>query len=161
MNGKTFKKIASAHARKGVKGEKIVTMLKGDTKSETSNTVKDNTSWVIHGVGGEEYIITGEQFEANYNNFGKKPTDESLAKKGFLEYMSKRKIVTHRVKAADMDWFRVDCDDTHVHFLAPWGEFMLVEEGDVLAMTYPPEDTPEIYRIKWSIFNESYTLTKL
>ena len=117
----------------------------------------------------------------------------NLKEQGFQEYQSKRSVFAHEVSANDIEWLRDNesshsgdieiavkghekCTDVHTnttlqsaHFIAPWGESMLVEVGDVLVMQYLlssadgsdsniQNDNKEIYRIAKNAFQKTYRL---
>ena len=47
------------------------------------------------------------------------------------------------------EWFKAG------RFMASWGEEMLVEEGDILAVPHP--NGGEVYRIEQKAFEQTYT----
>lgn len=164
--GTVFKKNTIAYGRKAVKGEEVRTVVKG--KVETINTVKDDTSWVMcEYMNGERYILSDADFKKAYNPHGKELDSNtiniffyhSLKNEGFKEYRSINKITVRRIFDDDMDWFRDLSNENEVHFMAPWGEPMLIEEGDVIAM--PVNEPGKYYRIDYNTFKETYVLDNL
>ena len=177
---KVYRKNVSSFIRQAIKGEVVVTVLNG--VQETQQHVKDDTSWVVCGrAAGEQYILTNKEFQRDYQvDCGKDittttmmtdPADAidpwllSLHQEGFLEYPSKRRIWAHQVNDHDMKFFRQEQQQQEqgeaeaTHFIAPWGEPMLVELGDFVATTYPcdhDDGLVEVYRIERSAFHASY-----
>lgn len=164
--GKVFRKKLAAYVRPAKKGEKIVTTINGIT--ETENVVLDDTSWVVRGkTRAEYYILSREDFEASYDEQTGREIDlnsaleklelERLHKQGFKEYKSRRRVWARKVTKEDMTFLRYGSvnNEKAAYFVAPWREYMRVEEGDILVMQYP-EGNEEIYRIEHFVFNESY-----
>ena len=188
-----YRKVQTAYIRRAIKGERIVTKV--NNVEETTNTVKDQTSWIACGQTGEQYILTADKFEANYEVSSAKQIDPAavattgsnmlseLRNEGFQEYQSKRSVFAHKVSTEDIAWLQFDgasasesedeedsasVPDQHsrrtvAYFMAPWGESMRVEPGDVLVM--PANSTAswsnccnEVYRIEKVVFSDSYDL---
>jgi len=165
-SGKKYRKTATSYIRKAKRGETITTAIFGE--KETENTVQNDDQYIVCGQAAfETYILSNKEFFDNYDT--DTPTEitlellpyKNLHHKGFKEYRSNRAILAHRVTNEDMDWFRSGMDKGHnesdsAEFVAPWGERMLVEEGDFLATTYPPDGKGEVYRIETSAFAVTY-----
>lgn len=164
--GTVSKKSVTSFARKGVKGEKIVTCIGG--VHETENTVENDNSWVLCGkAAGEYYVLLDKDFHESYDETTARPIREeatqmfrTLRQKGFLEYDSKRLVWARKVDEHDMDWFRhgrkqSKLSGPEVYFMASWGEPDRTEQGDFLVMQYPPGN-PEVYRIECGVFEASY-----
>ena len=172
--GKIYRKSQVGYLRPAKKGESISTEINGI--HETSNTVKDDTSWIACGISGEQYILTKENIMESYEENSAKPIDESalssnqevlecLKREGFQQYVSKRSVYAHIVDSNDMTWFHnlekknnaaTEPEPSFAYFMAPWGEASRVELGDLIVMKYP-NDNPEIYRIEKSVFGQTYT----
>jgi hypothetical protein len=163
--GKICRKNVTSFIRRAVKGERVVTTIDG--KQETQYKVEDNSSWVVCGkAAGEHYVLSEKQFLENYDTENVKdiltdsPQSKRLRQQGFREYRSRRQVWARKVDEHDMIFFRhgkqTTPDSNEAYFIAPWGESMLVEQGDFLVMQYPG-DNNEIYRIECSVFGCSYT----
>lgn len=173
--GKIYRKAQVGYLRPAKKGESITTEING--VHETSNTVKDDTSWIACGISGEQYILTKENVMESYEENSVKSIDEGalssnqevlecLKREGFQEYVSKRSVYAHVVDSNDMTWFHnveksaaatdEEPPPSFAYFMAPWGEASRVELGDLIVMKYP-NDNPEIYRIEKSVFGQTYT----
>ena len=129
--GKTYRKSVVVKARLASLGEVIQTITDG--KVETSNAAKEGDFVVINPTG-ECYIIPGDKFKKRYEHF---EGDEYKATGRIIGLIASKEI-------AD------ECPE----FEAAWGEPMILEEGDVLAM--PLGGDPEVYRIAKSVFKETY-----
>lgn len=129
---KLYKKFAIVEARKATIGEHIVTEINGVV--ETTNTVKE-PSVVVKGMIGEEYIININKFNKLYE------TSEKELTESYQPFQAKGEIYAVSYVGEDME------------FIAPWGEKMLVCEGDML-------NTKEgdIYRIEKTAFAKTYKL---
>jgi len=169
--GSIYRKAARAYLRPAKMGEEIVTVVGG--KVESTNIARDDTSYVVCGkVDGEEYILTKKDFEASYDESSAAPIDPEafgedqrenacrLRDEGFLDYKSKRMVWAKNMTREDMEWFcfgegLVVKGVVKGAFIAPWGEKMLVEEGDPIVMQYPLGNT-EIYRVEDNVFGITY-----
>jgi len=165
--GSIYRKAARSYLRPAKMGEEIVTVVGGNV--ESTNTVRDDTSYVACGkVDGEEYVLTKKDFEASYDEssattidpeaFGENQRENAgrLRDQGFLEYKSKRMVWAKTMTREDMEWFSFgDGPVAKSAFIAPWGEKMLVEEGDPIVMQYPLGNT-EIYRVELNVFGKTY-----
>lgn len=164
--GSIHRKAARTYLRPAGLGEEITTTVGG--KVESTNTVRDETSYIACGVEGEEYVLTRKDFEASYDEssatridpeaFGEDQREKArrLRDAGFLEYKSKRMVWAKNMTREDMEWFVFgEKQMGEAFFLAPWGEKMLVQEGDPLVMQYPLGN-PEIYRVERVVFGLTY-----
>ena len=120
--GKRYRKTASAFVRKGVQGETITTVLFG--QKETEQTIQNDDSYVACGQSFFElYVMKKEEFEKNYDSSAPMEIDidlppyQNLKKRGFKEYLSRRKVLAYQVNAEDIKWF--DADDKSPKFIAP------------------------------------------
>lgn len=161
-HGTLYKKNATAFVRKAIKGEAITTTIFG--AKETEMTVADDSLHVVCGQAAFE-TYTVNNFSENYDSEHPMeieidlPPYRRLRELGFKEYRSKRQVLAKRVDKEDMEWFQCGTDLTddndEAFFVAPWGEQMIVNEGDFLVMTYPRDN--EIYRIESHVFATTYS----
>eukprot|EP00947_MAST-08B_sp_MAST-8B-sp1_P005320 g5320.t1 len=151
--GALYRKKLWAFLRPAAKGEKIETVVGG--KVESSCVAKGDSSWVVRAAtsDGEQYITTQEQFEASYLPEGEELEEDEYADlraAGFKRFHSKRVVHGLRVTEADMaTHFPSAC------FKAPWGEWMRVEQDDMLVTD---QAMKEVYRIEKGAFEQTYEL---
>lgn len=136
-NVKVYEKYKEVHARKAVVGEVILTIT-ADGK-ETQNTAKEGDFVVKNLTGaGEMYILTAKKFNARYEL--KENIDETWSL-----YRPLGKVKALQVK--------LETSSKEIYILAPWGEKMVVKDGDFLVT---PLDNSEVYRIAEKEFYETY-----
>ena len=130
-----YNKFGNVLARNAIPGEQIVTII--DDKIETSNYAKQNDVVVknIASESQEQYIINKDKFLSRYKldeltfNFSlAEPTGKCYA----FRYLGE-----------------------NFTFEAPWGEMMVVENGDMIAVT-SLSDLNDIYRIEKNAFLKTY-----
>lgn len=146
--GKDYKKDKKIIARRGIKGEQIVTIT-SDGK-ETENTVSDDNSFIVQNQtdAKEEYIVLGENFEKKYDYLG-----EDVA--GNKIYLAKGKIKA--IKLTEALWKALDLPAKEFYYEPAWGGNMVVKLHDYLAC---PLDYSEVYRIARKEFWETYKIIK-
>ncbi|MCR9084442.1 MAG: hypothetical protein NXH89_18575 [Cyclobacteriaceae bacterium] len=144
--GKTYEKKTLVTAKKAKPGEKVITRTSDGV--ETQNTAKEGDFLVENQTSsGEQYLVGKEIFESKYR------IHQSLSK-GWASYHPIGKINAIEVNAQDLEHFK---SDEELTFTAPWGESMVVKEGDFLVC---PLDFSEIYRIAKKEFGETYKAIK-
>lgn len=128
-----YQKKGEFTARRGVAGEKIVTVMANGLK-ETENTVaadeNGNPDWVVTGIGGEQYVVTDAVFNSKY------------------EPIEGREGV-YRPKSFPVTAAQTD---EAISFTAPWGEKMNIAAGGYIVFTNPPD----IYGIQQAEFDATY-----
>lgn len=131
-----YKKIVPVDARLAVPGERIITVIDGI--EETSNTAKADQVVVMN-------ITTNsrEMYILDRSNFDKRYLATELLN-------SKWQTFQPQGETDAFEW-----TGGHVQFDAPWGEEMLMVEGDYLCRVPDTED--DIYRIERGSFS-SYAL---
>jgi len=138
IHSKTYEKISTVRARKGSIGEKIITQLKSDDKSETISTIKNESDYVITNPGGEEYIISGKKLKSNYDRI----SGDLYQSKGIIK--------------------AIEYTGESFEFEASWGSKMFCLNGDTLAAKFVEGDTIEeteileVYRIGRREMAETY-----
>ena len=141
-NVKKYKKVSEVFARPAIDGEKIITIINGE--EETVNIAGKNDV-VIQSLGKnkEEYIIDEYKFQDRYDLL----ENEDNIPEGFKRYRSKGFCYAFKYSGES------------VHFIAPWGEDMLLKDGDYIVSTdlYELDD---IYRIEKDVFKETYVEDK-
>lgn len=130
---KRYAKFGQVKARKAVAGEIVITVIKD--KEETRNKAKADDV-LVQNPGGEQYIINEKKFNSRYTKI------KSLDK-GWAVYKSKGVCYGFRYIGKPFK------------FTAPWGELMLVEDGDMIVST-SPEGGNDIYRIEKQAFKATY-----
>lgn len=174
--GRWYKKTASAFARRAEDGETVETVFDG--KVETTNTAGAD-DWIIRADtdAKERYILPGAKFLRLYDTDLASPIPrahpdvEELDSEGFMKYPSKNRIMALQMTAED-----VEANFEQGHFMAAWGQPMLIEPGDFLAATVAPssataaaesttattgegcEEFTEMYRIEQKAFFQTYAL---
>jgi len=123
--------------RGAIPGERVITVLDGVVETEAT---AGEDAVVIRGPKGEEYITAGAKFRTRYEvegGFERIGSDWTPARA-----MGRCLAFRH--------------DGPGFSFLAPWGEAMICEPGDMIAM---PErsKTDDIYRIERGAFARTYT----
>ena len=185
QEGKVYRKIVSSYIRKAKKGEHIITFIDGVKETqctvEDDNSwvvcgkaageyyvLTDKAFQDCYDEGSASPIPSGDAEE----NDSKTNSLPNLRQQGFVEYHSKRKIWARRVDDKDMDWFhnfsaagknedsgedeaKGSSCNPRSSFEAPWGEEMIVEQGDYLVTQYPGGND-EVYRIEYKVFGNSY-----
>jgi hypothetical protein len=137
-----YVKFQNIDARPAKEGEKIVTNI--GKEKETENAAKKG-DFVIRAKtkNKEEYIISGDKFHKRYIPAENKEED----KDGFKEYTPIGDCYAFEYKGGSFK------------FEAPWGDDMIIHDGDFLAST--GMDKPDdIYRIARNEFHETYKKEK-
>lgn len=130
-----YVKYGVVKARPAIEDEIVITIVKG--KEETRNKAKKD-DMVVMNPSNEQYIIDAKKFAARYTK------DDKLDKTWTL-YEAKGECFGFRYKGPSFK------------FTAPWGELMLVENGDMIVST-SPEGGNDIYRIEKDAFKSTYKL---
>jgi hypothetical protein len=133
-----YKKIGKIIFRRAVPGETVITTLGG--KVETLKQAgKDDCiiQNIMPGGSAETYIIDGAKFQKRYE-----PTGEVYAING--------QRFEAAVAIGEIDAFVYE--GPTIHFVAPWGQLMLCESGDMLCTT----GGDDIYRIAIAEFKMTY-----
>lgn len=133
-----YKKFGEISARPAVVGEHVVTIIKGE--KETENTAKEG-DFVVTGVLGEQYIISGEKLKARYKKTSRKDAD------GISIYIAVGKCYAAEYKGETFS------------FKAPWGEDMIVNKGDYIVtpnLLYGKINVYDVYRIEREAFFATY-----
>lgn len=137
-----YQKTGVMLARPAQPGETVITIVAGRIETLKPTFVGD---WVIKNItvnsSAEQYPISGDKFATRYTR-----SEEVLIADGFT-------------------WFKVAAkgqitggfySGETVKFEAPWGEDMILQDGDFLGRPYP-EDTPnDIYRVAREEFFQTY-----
>ena len=129
---KRYLKQGAVNAKLAVKDEKVKTEIDGVV--ETVNTAKENDV-VIKGSSNELYLINIDKFKARYN------VEKELSS-DYQEYKAIGECFAFEFKGEGFS------------FIAPWGEEMIVENGDFLAS--PNAEITEVYRIEKNAFKKTY-----
>ena len=119
--------------------------------------------WCVSVVCGkikrERYIITQTQFERLYDVSSAESLEneaKDLHREGFRKFKARDKfILAHTVTQDDKRWLTSN-EDRVAQFVAPWGKRARVNVGDILVMETSGEDAGDIYRIKDSVFVDTY-----
>lgn len=132
-----YKKFKAVDARLAIPGEKIDTIINGEL--ETTNTAGSDSVVIKNKTteSQEEYIIGLAKFKTRYTVEGEVTND-------WVEYQP----------IGETDAFPWNGED--LVFTAPWGEDMILKNGDMLCRT--PGSTDDIYRIALEEFNGTYKL---
>lgn len=139
-DAKLYTKFGKVLWRHATPGETVLTVIKGVL--ETANTAKTNDVVVKNfnvGQSTEEWIISYDKLKERYFRLGKTHLIDGkewqLAEaRGFV------KAIEHRGESFEMT--------------APWGEHMIVNDGDFIAQNVNDED--DIYRIEREQFLATY-----
>lgn len=142
--GAVFQNVTEYLVREPKINEMIVTNIAG--KVETKRIVDVETPLMVVkkitvGSSGETYAITLPKFKNRYSLSGKKYFAD-----GYEWELARN---NGKVEGGTYS------GDT-VTFEAPWGEKMILSEGDFLARPYPVDDEEDIYRIEKQEFSFSY-----
>lgn len=129
-----FKKTVYVHARRGIPGETIRTVMKSGL-TETVNTVNADPDtnapdWVVKNPGGEMYVVTDKVFCEKYTAV---PGEE-----GLFEPVGKPVIA---VRA-----------DENIRFDAPWGEEIRLISGGWIIIA----SAQDIYAVQQEEFEQTY-----
>jgi len=140
--GGVYQKQGVMLARPAQPGETVITVVAGRIETLKPTFAGD---WVIQNIminsSAERYPISGEKFVNRYDR-----SDEVLMVEG-------------------QTWFKVSAKGQiiggfytgpTVKFEAPWGEDMILEEGDFLGTPYPNKDPNDIYRVARMEFFQTY-----
>ena len=133
-----YKKCRRVSARSAVEGEVIVTIIDGE--QETTNTAKKGDMVVRTKKSGAEYIIGGDKFRERYTICDE---DEN----GYSDYDPIGETYAFKYEGESFT------------FVAPWGEDMIVNDGDYIC-AIDPDDLEDIYRIEKGEFEDTYRVVK-
>ena len=129
----TYAKFARIQATQAQGGEAIETVLADGTK-ETAN-IANAGDWIVTNPGGEQYIVSAEQFAKKYE-----PAPE-LGEGWF------------KPKGKPQQFVQIQQDLT---FVAPWGKEQFLRKGSYLNVT----DLSNIYGVAEEEFLATYKLVK-
>jgi hypothetical protein len=160
--GVLHRKTGRVFLRRGVAGERVVTRVDG--VDETANTVPDDGAehWIVCADTSscERFVLPGAKRAALYRAKPlavDHPRRAALAAEGFDgPFEPLGRVLALEVGAALLaELFPTG------RFVAPWGEEMLVETGDMLATPADPAGgrpavVTEVYRIARSAFEQTY-----
>jgi len=140
-----YQKYGKVIVRPAEKDETIITTIDGQI--ETIKTASP-TDVVIRNItidsSGETYIIGWDKYQDRYD-YAEGP---SLKIDGlwWKPAVPVGRVIGGFYKGED------------VHFAAPWGEDMVLKDGDFLASPYPVDDPTDVYRIAKKEFHQTYRL---
>jgi len=144
--GKFMERARPATIRKAMLGESIVTCIDGRITS--TQTVSDDTSFVVRGAQCELYVLSKEKMEAHYESTGselpsKTPIDKMLISQGFKHHRPKsgNGRLIYQLKASDLE--RIPNGTFHT----AWGVPQTVKEGDSIAMAATSGTDKDIYHM--------------
>ncbi len=131
-----YKKYGAVDARLAIPGEKITTVIDGEI--ETTNVANRGDVVVMNTTtkSREQYIITIDKFNGRYVD------PQNLVESWGTFFPS-----------GETDAFV--WDGNSMSFIAPWGEEMIVHNGDYIARI--PGTSDDIYRIARDEFLNTYT----
>ena len=124
-------KTASIKARKGIIGEKIVTIM-SDGHIESQNIVKNDGDMVVTNPNGEQFLMRAKDFAERYMPIPEKPEH-------------------YYPKPLPQTMLYLDKD---IEFVAPWGEVMSIRAGGYLNIT--KLDEGYVYGIQPREFKQTY-----
>jgi len=142
--GQLYQKTKNVFARKGIKGEKIISITSKGV--ETENTVREVDSFVVKNqtTAKEEYIVLSADFHQRY-------TFLQPSQNGFDEYQSKGKVMA--LKLTRKLWVNLKLPDKAFYYEPTWKEKAIAMLYDYVVC---PPDYSEIYRIGRKEFWETY-----
>lgn len=126
-----YAKTGTVKARLAVADEKVETIIDG--KLETTNTAKGGEA-LITGARGEHYLVPADTFATHYEGLQLGARDQEYQDSGAV--------------------WASQWSHEPTHFIAPWGEEMLIEKGDYLCST--TRHPNELYRIEAQAFALTY-----
>ena len=133
-----YKKFGDIKARPAIFGEIVNTVIDGVV--ETTNTAQNVDDFVVTGPMGEQYIISATTLRKRYDQVTDyDPSNPS----GNVGYRAKGECWAFKHEG---EQFKFD---------APWGEEMLVEDGDMIAVA-DLNNMDDIYRIQKDAFAKTY-----
>ena len=142
-------KTSKMHAKLALDNGVLKTVVDGVVETEKSYEKGD---FIMHGTEGERYTMSAIDFSVRYERARPEPAStRALVEEGFQQYTPTGKIWAHMITKEEIS--------THFpagQFIAPWGSEMIVEPDDFLAMPFPSGG--EVYRIKGTAFDNTYTL---
>lgn len=137
-----YEKFQEIEAMEALGGEEIETVTADGL--ETKNTANKGDYIVRNKTkAGERYIIRRDKFSSRYAYLRE-------SKDGWKVYEATGRILGVEVDDEILKSFGAEDE---FYFMAPWGQKMIVKEGDYLAS---PLDYSEIYRIARQEFFETY-----
>ena len=139
-NMELYKKFRKVDARPAIEGEVVVTMIDGE--EETKNTAKKGDMVVRTKKNGALYIISGDKFHKRYKD-GHGEQDEY----GYVEY------------TPIGETYAFEYHGESFKFIAPWGEEMLVNDGDYICAP-EADNLDDIYRIERGEFKDTYEVVE-
>ena len=146
QHGQTYSKSQKIYARPGIVGEKIQTIVQSGLETEV--VVKTNQIVIRNQTKAqEEYVVMEEKFKFRYVKNNDIVPDE-LAKKGYDCFTPTGKIKGIIAKTIFED------NVSDIQFIASWKELMKCSSEDIIAI--PIGTKPEVYRIAWAEFLETY-----
>jgi hypothetical protein len=129
-----YTKVGEFDIRPAVSGEQVESVIDGE--HETVNTAHPG-DFVVHGVKGEQYIITADTLRARY---GEPLTAPDPA--GYRRYPVKGKLYAFRYNGEP------------IKFVAPWGEEMIANPGDYIGTHAIGSN--QYWRVEKTIFAATY-----
>jgi hypothetical protein len=134
--GRDYAKFTRVEARPEKVGEKIDTHT-GDGK-ETTNTAKEGDMVLcnIDTAAKEEYILSADKLAKRYKELGEGSRD------GWKLYQATGEFRGYEYHGEEM------------HFIATWGEEMVLKDGDMIGTPLPGKN--EVYRIAKAEFLSTY-----
>lgn len=141
------RKTRAVDARRAKAGEIVVTIIRGQGEETRSAPAKAGDMVVrnrCEDSGNEEMLVSADSFKKRYEGpAGKKGAD------GWTEY---------RPRGVEMRFVAVALDEKPFAFMAPWGERMVAQPGDlILQDPGKPETT---YRIAKAAFDCTYEVIR-
>lgn len=124
-----YKKFGDITVRPALFGEVVETVIDGVV--ETTNSAKNVDDFVVTGAKGENYILAAATLLKRYDRIG----DGVYRAKG--------------------ECWAFKHEGEQFTFDAPWGEEMLVENGDIIAVA-DLSNMDDIYRIQKDAFAQTY-----
>jgi len=140
-------KTRSVDVRPAAPGEVIVTMIKGEGKETQSPPAKSGDMVVRNRcpeTGNEQILVSAGSFAQRYEGpIGAPDTD------GWLPY---------RPRGVQMRFVVVTEHDGSFNFVAPWGETMIAQPGDLIVQDL--NDRKDTYRVAKAAFACTYEVLR-
>ena len=140
------RKTRPVDVRPAVAGEVIETWIAGvlETRSRPAAAGDMVVRNRCPQTGNEQFLVSAAKFGERYEGPIGPPGPD-----GWRPY---------RPIGRDMRYFRVDESQGSFSFVAPWGEPMIAEPGDVIVRN--PADPTDVYRIAAAAFECTYEVTR-